>query len=314
MVASLWRRLSERWDEYFFRPAPASALAAFRIAFYLCALIHEIVHYSLNYFGYPAYLFKASGLFLLFPVAQPATEIMTLLYVILAVLLVLSAAGSGAAVRLSAALIALYIYGIRYNYGFNFKAEGGVSVCLLLMVFSKCDDSFSLRNRWWPSRRPDPQSLATASARGLYSWPMQFTRVYWVFMIFSAGLFKLKYTGWGWAAQDSIHFVLVRQMYYFYPQSSPPTPLGQFMLEHPSITLLGSWLSLGVELLAPLMLLGGRFRWIILANLLVMLVLVRFSMHHSFVIAQMPLYIALLPWEKLGPRFLDSQPPEEKVA
>lgn len=67
----------------------------------------------------------------------------------------------------------------------------------------------------------------------------------------------------------------------------------------------------GVELLAPLMLLGGRFRWIILADLSVMLVLVRFSMHHSFVIAQMPLDIALLPW-KLGPRFLDSQPPERK--
>lgn len=166
MVASLWRRLSERWDEYFFRPAPASALAAFRIAFYLCALIHEICPLLAQLFA-SAYLFKASGLFLLFPVAQPATEIITLLYAILAVLLVLSAAGSGAAVRLSAAWIALYIYGIRYNYGFNFKAEGGVSVCLLLMVFSKCDDSFSLRNRWWPSRRPDPQSLATASARAV---------------------------------------------------------------------------------------------------------------------------------------------------
>lgn len=289
-MTRLGKRLALLWDDYLYQPFPSRALGRFRIAFYFCALAHEIYHYRLRYYVFPEFLFKPLGFFTVFPVPQPSLEVVQLLYALLAGCLILSALGCGRVFRIAAALLAIYVYGVRYNYGFNFKAEGGVSVMLTLMIFTPCDAALALR------RRPDPHGEGLVNA-GYFSWPIQFARAYWIYMLFTAGLFKLKYTGWKWAFGDSIHFVLLRQMYYFYPHPSPPTPLGHFMLQNTWLSYIGSWVTLLAELLAPLMFLRGPIRFLVLGNLIFMLVLVRFSMEHSFVIAHLPLYVSLLPWE-----------------
>lgn len=292
------------WNAFFYRPWPAESLARFRIAFYVAALLHSIYHRFLGYFEYPAYLFQPVGLFRLVPLPQPDRAVMLALYVALWLLLGLAAAGSGRAVRILLVFLAFYVYGVRYNYGFNYKAETGVFLCFVVMAASRCDDALSWR------RRHPPSDLDIARLHGYYSWPIQFTRAYWAFLMCTAGLFKLARTGWEWAGGDAIHQVLLRQMYYFYPQAHPPTPLAAFLLSHPFLTQWGSWLSLLVELAAPLVLLGGIYRWIILGNLVAMLTVVRFTMHHSFVIAHMPLYLSLLSWESSQATLM----PEDGVA
>lgn len=294
-------RLAERWNRYFFRPTEAATLGAFRIVFYLTALMHSVYHFRLGYFDYPAYLFEPAGIFLAFPLPQPDRASVTTLYYLLWALLVLCAAGAGRLPRVGATALAFYVYGVRYNYGFHYKAETGICLCLLVMALARCDDALSLR------RPPPAAELELNRGEGFYLWPLQFVRTYWAFLIFTAGLFKLLRTGWDWAEGDAIHQVLVRQTYYFYPHPHPPTALASYLLRHKELTAVGSWLSLLVELAAPLILLGSRFRLFILANLVVMLTLVRYTMSHSFVVAHMPLYLSLLPWESLGPRLQNFQ-------
>jgi hypothetical protein len=288
-------RIAAAWNGYFYQPTAPAALGAFRVVFYLTALLHSLYHFRLGYFDYPEFLFEPAGVFLAFPLPQPDRAMVSTLYYLLWVALALSIAGTGRSPRVLAAVLALYIYGVRYSYGFHFKAETGVCLCLLVMAIACCDDALAWR------KTPSPERLRSNAGAGLYSWPLQFVRTYWVFLIFTAGLFKLLRTGWDWAEGDAIHQVLVRQMYYFYPHAHPPTPLGSFLLQHKNLTLLGSWFSLLVELAAPSILFGGRFRLFLLANFIVMLTLVRFTMSHSFVLAHMPLYLALLPWESIGP-------------
>lgn len=287
--------LKESWDRYFFHPTRPSSLAAFRIFFYLTALLHSLYHFRLGYFDYPAFMFEPAGIFLAFPVPQPDRATVTTLYYLLWVALALCIAGTGRAPRILATCLAFYVYGVRYNYGFHFKAETGVCLCLLVMAFARCDDALAF------SKPPSPDVVETHRRGGLYLWPLQFVRTYWAFLIFTAGLFKLVRTGWDWAEGDAIHQVLVRQMYYYYPHPHPPTALASYLLQHPALTLIGSWLSLLVELAAPLILCGTRVRLFLLVNLVVMLTLVRYTMSHSFVVAHMPLYLALLPWESIGP-------------
>jgi hypothetical protein len=296
----------ERHLRNFFVSESAEGLAAFRVFFYLAGFVFAV--YAFPYLSrneFPEELFRPA-IFAHLTFVQPPYLILVPLY--LALLLGLLAAAAGIfsfASRAVVFLLAFYLFGFRYNYSFLHEWDGGFIICLFLMIFAPCADALSLdhlrrrrRGHLFPPRWTSLLELRDAG----YGWPLNMIRLYWIFLCSSAGILKLRNTGISWATQNAVNTFLLRQVHYDYPAVHPLTGLAHFLSLHPNLSLLGSYVALGIETAMPLALLGFRTRLVMTALMVGCLILFQWTFGYGFYVSLAPLYISVLPWSRIAPR------------
>lgn len=240
-------------------------MSTFRAWFYLSTLPYLAIHYHAALWNFPSEAWRPLYLFRLFSLPSVTQSLAPYAYLSLALLLLLAAAGKLS--RLTeplSFLLALWVLGSRYNYGvLHSQLDAPLVLALGLLAFPL----------------PDPRTAI---------------RLLLVFVIFSAGLFKLLSTGFAWIRTDALSpFLELRygREPHFFP--------ARFLLEHPIFTRLASAGTIVFELCFPVSLLHERAGLWLTAMLALFLSFTFFLLGHNFLLSLLPLLGAFYPWERI---------------
>jgi hypothetical protein len=110
-------------------------------------------------------------------------------------------------------------------------------------------------------------------------------------MYAAAGACKLINSGWEWALSDSFRRLLLRHHFTHHP----PTHIGVWIADHPSLCKALAFMALCTELSAPLALLGRWLAAVILPGLFLLQVSIWLLLGVKFS-PMLPLFLSLLPW------------------
>ena len=302
--ASSWARaLGSYFLGLGFKPVSATGLACSRIAFFGYAWYGLGRSDLEQWIPYQKVAWRPVGIFKLLELPLASAPVLGWLsHVFWGSLL---CAALGLAYRVSAftaAVTGLYVLGVGNNFG---KVSHGTNLFVLaLFVFAmaRAADKLSLDQlivRLWRSRGTSSDSspkaaLAEPPKSGEYYWPLRFVLLLVVVMYCSAGISKLRVSGWSWALSDNFERLLLRHHF----THSPPTTWGVEIASHGHLTQGLALSALLIELLCPLALFSKwAFRFFVPALLglqigIYLLIGVAFR-------PMLPLFLCLAPWGKL---------------
>jgi hypothetical protein len=237
----------------------------------LTSLLLVEYFYRQGRFEYPESYLMPRGLYEVLAIAPPGSE--TILSLHKYILLLLAAALLGFYTRtlvFSALLLCLYVLGAKHNYGFPHHLE---SLLIFALAAVACSDP--------------------GNGKG---WLLRFFQVYFVFVMFSAGLLKIINGGWAWIDSDMLRHVLYMRKLTF----GSTTGLENWLLSHSQITKVASLATLTLELASPLLIAPWPvFKKPILAASLLMLSSVYLILGHEFLFYLAPYLASFLPWDKI---------------
>jgi len=187
------------------------------------------------------------------------------------------------------ALTVPYLIGIGNNFGKVNHSENLLAITLVVFAFARAADSLSI-DAWLRRRKQRP----IPSPSGEYKWPIRTVWLIIAGMYFSAGISKLLHSGWEWAFSDSFRLLLLRHHF----THSPPTQIGVWLANYPVACQWLAFVSLMLELLCPLLLLGGRYTLIFGGSLMAMQFGIYVLMGVMFK-QMIPVFLILVPWEYL---------------
>jgi hypothetical protein len=153
----------------------------------------------------------------------------------------------------------LLVLSHRNSWGQIFHTENLLVLHLGVLAVTRSADAWSLDSRRRDrthTRRPPP--APTRHAR--YGWPAQLMVVIVVVAYVLAGWAKLRVSGFAWAGGDALRNLVAHDALRKELVGDSASPIGLLALRHAWIFPPMATLSLAVELLAPLALLGGRIR------------------------------------------------------
>ncbi len=241
-------RAMERW---WFPVVPAERLAMLRIlvgTYGLFFLLIRLPH-LLSYAALPAQRFEPVGLATLLDAPLDAN----LYRAMLLALLPLSVAFLlGAYHRLLAPLYALLLlFVITYSNSFAMilHTDNMLVLHVLVLALSRASDALSLDAR----RRPHP-----APDSGRYGWAIQLMCLLCALVYFIAGVAKLRASGFAFVQADSLRNYIAWGAVRKIELGSHHSPIGVALLEYTGFFTFLAAFSLGLELLAPLAMMGRR--------------------------------------------------------
>jgi hypothetical protein len=164
---------------------------------------------------------------------------------------------------LVAFVLGFYLLGLPHNFGKTNHYDAILILTLLAMAVARCADAWSL-DRLVVMRRHRPAAAVRASAE--YTWPVRLVWVLMALVFFSAGVSKLRESGFDWFLSDNMHYVLLRHHYSHFAL----TGLAPVFAQYATLTKLVAAGSLILELCAPLALISRRLRAVIVPSLLLM--------------------------------------------
>lgn len=200
---------------------------------------------------------------------------------------------------LVAAVTGFIVLGLPQNFGKINHHYGLVMLCLVILAMSRAGDAWSidrLRRVAREARGPFAPDPSPSGAE--YRWPLALMQVMAVLVLWSAGMAKLRSPGpVAWIMTDNLYYTMIRHYYTHHP----PFALGLWIVQWPWLCKVLAAGSLILELAAPVLLfLRGRWRLLMLASLVGMMLgfgLVLGVLFLHFVLA---LCILFLPWRALG--------------
>lgn len=243
-------------DRWWFTPAPAMRLAVVRVAivgFSLCLMIglSPIVFANLRF---PAERFEPIGVISVFssppqPALIVAAFVATLVFGI-AALLGWRFRITGPAFALSMLVVTTY----RNSWGMIFHSENLVVIHAMILAILPASDAWSL-----DARRRDaapPTELSPA-----YGWGLRLMAVVTVIAYVIAGVAKLRNAGSVWLTGDVLLTHVAWDNLRKVELGDRHSPLGAWLSGHPWVFGPLAWLSMVLELGAPIALLHKRAAW-----------------------------------------------------
>lgn len=247
------------FDRRFYAEMPAERLGVLRLLVGVFATVYLAVRFtsftSLSRFS--AHEFDPVGPLFWMPAPLPAA----ILFAFTAVTLLLGVAFTlGLRFRITGpafAIALLLLTTYRSSFGMKFHTENLVCLQALVLGFSAAADAVSLDARGKP--RPP--------AHGRYGWAVRTLGLLTVVTYVLAGIAKLRLGGDGWLSGEVLEAQIAYDNLRKIELGSFHSPIGVALLAFPTLFVVLAWLTLLVELGAPVALLGGRWAlvWTVLA-------------------------------------------------
>jgi hypothetical protein len=236
-------------DHFFYPIAPPERLAALRLvvgAFSCCFLAVRFTSFtSLGRMGRE--LLPVGPLFWMRePLPQVVLSALTLLTLLLSVGFLL-----GFRYRVvgpAFALLLLFLTTYRSSFGMKFHTENLLLLQVLVLSVSPAADAASL----------DARGKARRAAHGRYGWGPRAAGILMVVTYVLAGIAKIRLGGDGWLSGEILQAQIAYDNLRKIELGSIHSPLGVALVPHVGALAVLAWLTLGVELGAPLALGGGR--------------------------------------------------------
>lgn len=252
-------------DRFYYAPAPAERLALVRVLVGAFAVIYLLATAPsfLRVGGFALRDFAPVG-----PLAWLSTPLPEGLWVGAFVATVLAGVaftlGAGYAVSGPLfALLLLFVTTYRSSWGMKFHTENLLTLHVLLLAVAPAADALSWRSR----ETSAPRSAVGAEPDGRYGWVLRAMSVVTVITYVLAGVAKLRIGGLEWFSGESLRTQVAFDNVRKLELGSLHSPLGAAAVRVPWLFPLFAGLTLVVELLAPLALLGRPWArvWVILA-------------------------------------------------
>jgi hypothetical protein len=193
----------------------------------------------------------------------------------------------------AAALLALFLQTALQSAG---KVNHGTAVFALSLCVigaSRAADAWSVDA--WLARRRKNGARPKPSAE--YRWPVRFIALLVCAMYGAAGLTKLLTSGWAWAFGESLQ----RRLLAHHFTHDPPTRLGVWLADYPTLCEGLAAAAMALELAAPLALLHRYAYRSILPGLALLQLFIWLCLGVVFK-EMIPVFLCLLPWERAFPR------------
>jgi hypothetical protein len=261
-------------EQWLLAPAPAQRVAALRVLVggYAFAVVLVQLPEYLDMTDHDARRFEPLGLVSL--LGEPASR--GTLQALLAATLVLGAAFvAGWRFRVTGPVFALAFLALttyRSAWGQVFHTENLVALHVLVLGCTRSADVWSLDERAG-RRRPPPETG--------YGWPVRLMGILLVATYVVAGVTKLRLGGWAWFDGDVLRAQVAYDNLRKIVVGDTSSPLAGPVLDHAALFAPMAWLTLAVELGAPVALLGGRRRdvwvgaaWLFHAGILLLMAIV----------------------------------------
>ncbi len=198
--------------------------------------------------------------------------------------LILSAIGIFSKVaKITAAIVSIYFYGMKYNYSDLLQIDGHLTVSLFIVAAANF-----------------------GQVRSHQEWAVRLLRLYFVFIFFSAGLLKLRLNVSDWLMENAVGRALIMsESSFVYKFRSLPVwfpffeKIRRLIMEN---ELIGRFLSITtvlLELSAPLAL-TQKGKTIVFGILMSFLAGVFCLMGHGFVFSMLPLAISFVDFKERG--------------
>jgi hypothetical protein len=284
-----------RFDRYWFAPAPAVRLALLRILCGSYALVYLLAGFptltTVRHFD--RHEFTPAGIVSLLSAPLPGGLVLgvTLLTAVLALVFVLGYRYAWSAPVF--ALSFLWVTSYRNSWGMLFHTENLLTLHVLILGFSPAADALSL----------DARGRAEPADSGAYGWAGR--AMAWVIAVcyVLAGIAKLKLAGPLWLEGALLRAQIAYDNLRKIELGSNYSALGAWLVQYRWPFRVFAWLTLVVELGAPLALLGGRvaLAWVASAWLfhLGVLTLMAIPFHYQLSLVA---YAPLFPVERLAAR------------
>jgi hypothetical protein len=301
-VSGLARAVGNYFLALWFKPVSATGLAGARIAFFGLAWYLLGRTDLAEWIPYQKVAWRPVGIFKLLGLPLASAPVLGVVSQVFWGSILCAALGLAYRVSaFTAAVTGLYYFGVGNNFGKVSHSTNLYVLGLFVIAMARAADKWSLDQlivRMWNSRRTRDLSqkvgLAEPPKSGEYYWPMRFVLLLVVVMYCSAGISKLRVSGWSWALSDSFERLLLRHHF----SHSPPTTWGVEVARHGYLTQGLALSALLIELLCPLALFSKwAFRFFIPA-LLGLQVGIYLLIGVSFR-PMLPVFACLAPWEKL---------------
>jgi hypothetical protein len=248
-VSAPWSRLARGLDGFWYPEAPAERLAVLRLAVGAFSFCYVAIRFSsfvsLARMG-REFLPVGPLWWMTAPLPAPVLTGLTALLLLLCVTFTL-----GFRHRVlgpAFALLLLFLASYRSSFGMKFHTENLLVLQALVLGVSPAADALSLDAR----RRP------RAAMHGRYGWGVRACAVLTVITYVLAGVAKLRLGGEGWMTGDILQAQIAYDNLRKIELGSIHSPLGVWLVPYTGLWAVMAWLTLAVELGAPLALRGGR--------------------------------------------------------
>ena len=188
------------------------------------------------------------------------------------------------------ALTCLYLLGMQNNFGKVDHSQNALMLSLIVMVFARAADVWSV-DAWRRGWRPGHVMPKNAA----YRWPQQMILLIVVLMYGAAGWSKFDRHGWQWGLSDNLRNLWLSHQF----TKNPPTRIGVWLAEYPTVYKGMGLSSLMLELCAPLALLHRWLRALIVPGLMALQLGIYLTMGVVFR-AMIPVFLCLLPWQTIA--------------
>lgn len=248
-----------RWfDDYWYARMPAERVAALRIITGGFALVYIVARAShlTGYAHFPDHDFAPIGI--ASPLSTPLPAALT--YAIFALSVVCGGAFvAGAYYRLTGPLFAagfLWLTTYRNSWGMIFHQDNLVALHLLILALAPAAKAWAYDAR---------SGSSPASADGRFGWPVRAMCWATVVSYVLAGLAKVKNTGWAWSDGDVLRTQVAYDALRKLELGGMHSPLGAWSVQFETPFVILGFMTLVLELGAPLALLHRRVRtlWVV---------------------------------------------------
>ncbi len=259
----------KRWQAFWFAPSSPAPLGICRALFF-GLLLPEMLDPNLSLWGDVSPVFLAHPWFRLPILPESALRMLQIVWY---VSLITSAIGLWTRGSMAVAfLLGAYLLAVPEQFGKVNHTGQIVVLVLAVLACSRAGDAWSLdalRKRKSRSRPPPS---------GEYTWPIKMVWVIMAVIFFSAGVAKLRASGFGWALSDNLAITLLQHQYFHHP-------LTRWGLTISRVEWLCIWLaatSLCLELAYPLALISRRARAVLVPSLFAIQVGILLTMGPTF--------------------------------
>jgi len=209
----MYKRITEKISQFFFRPNTSTNLGICRFLFFG---IIFIIYYNedFSYWGnVPDLLWRPIVVYRYLPIPVLSSETLYFLTFIWLGSLLLSSIGLFS--RLSTILafvLGSYLLGLINSFAKVHHLESLLILIFAVMAFSHCGDGFSL-DRWLRDKgwlyKPGQNSKLAQRIEGEYTWPIRLIWVLMTLVFCSAGVSKLRNSGLEWISSDYLSTLFV---------------------------------------------------------------------------------------------------------
>ncbi len=245
--------ITDLWTRIFFPAMPVRRLALLRIAIATFGVVDmwfrwgHVSRYSGvdDEFAHPVILMELLGNRHSFP-----PGVMTAIHVAGVVALLGAALGLLTRASLAVGTVCYTLWFAVYHS--HFAVEHGqvaIAVGLAVLTLAPSGDAYAVDRRIRP-QPPDPDRDDAAAG-----WAIRMIQITVVTAYFVAGVTKLRVTGFSWPSSGALQEVLIEK----------DTPVGLWFARHEPIVVMMGWLTLVLEVAAPLVWVNRTLRNLVLA-------------------------------------------------